>query len=314
MPDAAGRASYLAYRAGAEIARALPPALALPIARAASRGMTRVWRGRHDEVERNVRRVLGAEATEREVRDATAEVFANYARYWQEMFRLSRERPDSFDARVDDEGYEHVVAACDAGRGAILALPHLGNWDLAGAWMAARGHGVTVVAEPVHPRELFDWFVAERGKVGMEVVALGPGSVSQLLRALSDNRIVALVCDRDLSQTGVAVDFFGAPTTMPGGPATLALRTGAPLLPVGGYFLPDGRGRIRILPPVPAERSGRLRDDVARVTQDLARRFEALIRVAPGQWLMMQPMWPALAPLPDALPSDASPPGAGRVA
>ena len=152
MPDAAGRASYLAYRAGAEIARALPPALALPIARAASRGMTRVWRGRHDEVERNVRRVLGAEASEREVRDATAEVFANYARYWQEMFRLSRERPDSFDARVDDEGYEHVVEACDAGRGAILALPHLGNWDLAGAWMAARGHGVTVVAEPVHPR------------------------------------------------------------------------------------------------------------------------------------------------------------------
>ena len=102
MPDASGRASYLAYRAGAEIARALPPALALPIARAASRGMTRVWRGRHDEVERNVRRVLGSAASEQAVRDTTAEVFANYARYWQEMFRLSRERPDSFDARVDE--------------------------------------------------------------------------------------------------------------------------------------------------------------------------------------------------------------------
>lgn len=309
MPDAAGRASYLAYRAGAEIARALPPALALPIARAASRGMTRVWRGRHEEVERNVRRVLGSDASARAVRDATAEVFANYARYWQEMFRLSRERPDSFDARVDDEGYEHVVDACRLGGGAILALPHLGNWDLAGAWMAARGHGVTTVAEPVQPRELFDWFVAERAKVGMEVVALGPGSVTELLRALTENKIVALVCDRDLAQSGVPVDFFGAPTTMPGGPATLALRTGAPLLPVGAYFLPDGRQRIQILAPVPAERSGRLRDDVARVTQDLARRFEALIRVAPGQWLMMQPMWPASSPAPDP-----SPPRAGRVA
>ena len=103
----------------------------------------------------------------------------------------------------------------------------------------------------------------------------------------------ACVCDRDLTGDGIEVDLFGERTTMPGGPALLALRTGAPLLPVGVTFLPNGRHHVRIEAPVPTERQGRLRDDVARVTQDLALRFEGLIGAAPDQWLIMQPVWPA---------------------
>jgi phosphatidylinositol dimannoside acyltransferase len=112
---------------------------------------------------------------------------------------------------------------------------------------------------------------------------------------LRAGNVVCLVCDRDLTGDGVEVELFGEKTTMPGGPATLALRTGAPLVPVGNYFLRDGRQRIDIQAPLPVERQGRLRDDVRRITQDLAHRFEDLIRAAPEQWLMMQPMWPGEA-------------------
>jgi KDO2-lipid IV(A) lauroyltransferase len=174
----------------------------------------------------------------------------------------------------------------------VLALPHLGNWDLAGAWLASRGHRLTVVAEPVEPPELFDWFVSQRRALGMEVVPLGPSSLVEVLRAVKAGGVICLVADRDITGDGMRVEFFGARTTMPGGPAMLALRAGVPLIPAGVYFLPNGRGRAEFGPPLVTERTGRLRDDVQRVTQDLAHRFEALIAAAPEQWLTMQPVWP----------------------
>jgi phosphatidylinositol dimannoside acyltransferase len=149
------------------------------------------------------------------------------------------------------------------------------------------------VVEPVEPPELFEWFAGARRAMGMEVVPLGPEAGGAILRALRDSRVVCLLCDRDLTGDGIDVEFFGERTTLPAGPATLALRTGAPLLPAAVYFRPH-RGHHGVVQlPVPAERQGRLRDDVARVTQELARRFEQLIRAAPEQWHLLQPNWPS---------------------
>ena len=292
MLGAPGRAAFLAYRAGADVARALPPAVGLCIARNVSRALTTVWSTLRRQVEANLRRATRGTLDDRELRRASVRVFANYGQYSHELFRLQRGQR-TIDADTDVEGYEHISVPQSAGRGVILALPHLGNWDAAGAWLSGRGHRLTVVAEPLEPAELFEWFAAERRALGMDVVALGPGAAGEMLRALADGHITALVCDRDLTGDGVSVDLFGEPTTIPGGPAVLAMRTGAPILPVGIYFLPGARHLIRILPPVPAERRGSLRDDVRRVTQDLAQRFEELISAAPDQWLMMQPLWPA---------------------
>ena len=104
---------------------------------------------------------------------------------------------------------------------------------------------------------------------------------------------MCLLCDRDLVGDGIEVEFFGERTTLPAGPATLALRTGAPLLPAAVYFGPQGGHHAKVMPPVAAQREGRLRDDVERVTQDLAHRFEELIRAAPEQWHLLQPNWPS---------------------
>jgi KDO2-lipid IV(A) lauroyltransferase len=162
--------------------------------------------------------------------------------------------------------------------------------------LAGQGYEALAVVEPVEPPELFDWFARQRRAIGIDIVPLGPDVSTLLLRALRANKIVCLLCDRDLTGDGVEVTFFGERTTLPAGPATLALRTGAALLPVAVYF---GEGRdhdASVLAPVPAKREGRLREDIARITQALATEFEHLIEHAPDQWHLLQPNWPSDEP------------------
>jgi KDO2-lipid IV(A) lauroyltransferase len=195
--------------------------------------------------------------------------------------------------RVD--GYQHVVDGLAAGNGVILALPHLGGWEWAGRWLVDQGHGLTVVVEAIDPPELFEWFVDLRSRLGMRVVPLGPAAAREVVMALKRNDVVCLLCDRDLQRNGIDVEFFGEQTTIPAGPATLALRTGAPLLPTAVYFTERTDGHYGVVrPAIPTERSGEgLRVDVGRVTQALAAELEHLIRRAPSQWHMFQPNWPS---------------------
>jgi len=294
--------SYLAYRAGAEIARALPPPVGVPIARAGSYVAHALLGERRRQVDRNLRRVYGPGLGGIARRRAVAETFESYGRYFYELFRLPDEPAGWIEAHVRCFGIEHVAAAIANGTGAIVALPHLGNWDLAGAWLARQGYRVTVVAELVEPPELFDWFVETRARLGMRVIPLSPNAGTEVLRALRGNEVVCLLCDRDLTGDGVDVEFFGERTTLPGGPAMVALRSGAPLLPAGCYFRPHGHEEVRILDRVPAERTGSIRVDMARVTQELTVRFEELIRAEPTHWHLLQPNWPS---------DDPSGPGTG---
>jgi KDO2-lipid IV(A) lauroyltransferase len=190
------------------------------------------------------------------------------------------------------EGVEHVSEARDKGNGVIIAMPHTGNWDLAGAWLA-RLFPCTAVVERLDPPELYEWFTVVRQRLGFATVPLGPQAGAALMRTLRGNGVVGLLCDRDIGGTGVEVDFFGERTKLPGGPATLALRSGAAILPAAAYFDDEFGHRGVICPPLPVERTGRLRDDVVRVTQDLTRKLEMLIRRAPTQWHNFQPTWPS---------------------
>lgn len=291
-PAAGSRATYLLYRGGAVVAQTLPDGVGRGIGRAA--GMVKAFfvPNERARVIRNQERVRGPLSRAAAWRAVFA-TYDSYGRYWHELFRLPRDVRGSLDARFEASGFEHIQGAIEAGNGVILALPHVGGWEFAGAWLATKGYPPTVVVERVEPAELFDWFVAVRRTLGMEVVALGPEAGPAVARALRDNRVVCLLADRDITGDGVEVEFFGDTTTLPAGPATLALRTGAPLVPVGVYFRPRGGHYAKIGPPVPVERTGRLRDDVVRITQALAHRFEGLIREAPEQWHLMQPNWPS---------------------
>jgi KDO2-lipid IV(A) lauroyltransferase len=240
-------------------------------------------------VARHQRRVAGHDAPE-----AVRGAFESYARYWVEMLRLPEDvRRNDVASHFTASGYENVANGLARGRGVVVALPHLGGWECAAAWMAHLGHRMLAVVEPVEPPELFEWFARQRHAIGLDIVPLGSGVTTAVLQALRDNRIVCLLCDRDLTGDGVEIEFFGERTTVPGGPATLALRAGATLLPTAVYFRGGRDHHAVIRPPIPVAREGRLRDDVVRITQQLVCEFEDLIRVAPEQWHLMQPNWPS---------------------
>ncbi|HEY4375825.1 MAG TPA: phosphatidylinositol mannoside acyltransferase [Acidimicrobiales bacterium] len=299
--------AYAGYRAGSLVARALPGPAVLPASGLLGRAAAQALRPRREMVARHQRRVR-PELSGRALERAIDGVFASYVRYWLESFRLPGTRPADIARGVTTEGFEQVEAAMEAGNGVILALPHVGGWEWAAFWLTqVRGYQVTAVAEPVEPPELADWFVGLRRSLGMNIIPLGPSAGTEVVRALNANHIVCLLCDRDIAGGGIEVDFFGETTTMPGGPATLALRSGVPLIPTATYFGGDRDSHHFILrPALPTERQGGLRADVTRVTGLLADDLEWLIRQAPEQWHLMQPNWPS-----DTAPAVTVAPGAG---
>jgi KDO2-lipid IV(A) lauroyltransferase len=288
------RLTYFAYRAAAAVAVGLPERLTRPGAGLLGGVLGLALRGRRTMLARHLVRVHGPGMGESELNRAVNQAFRSYARYWLEVFRLTRETPESLLGRkIVVEGLEHVDAAIAGGRGCLVVTPHLGNWDLGGAYMAAAGYRPATVMEALEPPELFDWFCANRRRLGMEVVPLGDGAGSAMLRALRDGRIVGLLSDRDLSGTGIEVEFFGERTTLPAGPATLALRAGVDITAATLLFDGPHGHRLIFRPPVAVGRQGRLREDIGRITQALAGELEVLVRMAPEQWHLLQPNWPS---------------------
>jgi phosphatidylinositol dimannoside acyltransferase len=289
----ADEAAVAAYKAGSRVARVLPGPAASFAGWAAGLGMANVDAQRRRMVARHLQRIHGGQLSRFELWRAVQRSFESYARYWVEALRLPGITPTELDAGMSVEGFDQIDRALERGTGAILALAHLGGWDWGGAWMATQGFRMTVVVEPLEPPEMFEWFADFRRSLGMSIVPLGPEAGGAVLKALRNNEIVGLLCDRDISGGGVEVEFFGERTTLPAGPATLALRTGAPLLPAAVYFEDHGRHRGVIRPALDLTRQGSLREDVARLTQALAAELEELIRPAPEQWHVFQPNWPS---------------------
>lgn len=281
------------YRAGALAARVTPGPIASVVGMPFGVGASLASPQRRAMIERHLRRVdpsLRGVALRRAVQQA----FDSYARYYIESFRLPSLSRRVVDRGIVVEGYDHVLAGLEQGNGIILGLPHLGGWEWAGRWVVDQGHKITVVVERIEPPELFDWFVSLRADLGMTVVPLGPDAGKAVLSALRNNEVVCLLSDRDIDRSGIEVEFFGERTTIPAGPATLSLRTGAPLLPTAVYFTRRGSGHLGVVrPPVTIERIGKFRADVQTLSQELANELEILIRRAPEQWHLFQPNWPS---------------------
>ena len=281
------------YKLGSLAARALPGPLAGAAAQMMGLTFAAGMRDKRSMIERHLRRV-DPNLSGLLLRRAVQQAFDSYARYYVESFRLPNLPARTVDRACTRDGAQYVTAPLAAGTGVILALPHLGGWEWAGRWLVEQGYKMTVIVEPIEPPELFEWFAELRAKLGMTVVPLGPKAAPAISKALKENQVVCLLCDRDIDRTGIPVTFFGEETTLPAGPALLGLRTGAPIVPVGVYFTDRYIGHHAICrTPIPAERLGNLREDVARVTQALATELEFLIRRAPEQWHLFQPNWPS---------------------
>jgi KDO2-lipid IV(A) lauroyltransferase len=287
-----GHAVFRTYTMLARGIAALPEPIALGLGDVVGDVLFRVRHEHRAQVSANLARVLGAHDDDADVLDRWARrSFRQYARYWVEGARLPGIKAAEVVQHVYVDGLQHLHDGVATGKGCILALPHIGSWEYGGAFLATQGLPMTAVAERIEPPELFDYFVEQRAAMGLTIVPLDKHSGGTLLSTLRAGRLVGLLCDRDIEGTGIEVDFFGERTTMPAGPATLALRTGATLCTGAVYSGPGRQHRALVEAPLDTTRSGSLRADVARLTQEIASHLEGLIRRAPDQWHVFQPLW-----------------------
>lgn len=288
------KAGAAAYLTGWRVVRRLPE----PVARVAFRRIAdAMWakRGRGVvQLERNLARVLGVGADDPAVRELSREGMRSYLRYWSEAFRLPSWSGEDVLDRIRVEGEDILRAELDLGVGVVLALPHCANWDHAGAWVSGAIGPFTTVAERLRPEALYDAFVAYRRQLGMEVLALEKGVGLNVFATLShrlrEGKLIALVADRDLTEAGIEVEFFGHGARMPAGPAALSVSTGAGLLPVTLWYTKDHLN-LRIHPKLAQPTRGTRPERVATMTQQLAGVFEASIRAHPADWHMLQRLW-----------------------
>jgi KDO2-lipid IV(A) lauroyltransferase len=214
----------------------------------------------------------------------------SYLRYWVDTFRFPNWSKSEIISTVVVENENYLRDPIAHGRGCIVALPHAGNWDHAGAYFCATGIPLTTVAEHLEPEKLFRKFLAHRQNMGMEVLDLDSRVIATLAQRLRAGKLVALVADRDLSRSGIDVDFAGAPARMPGGPAILSIQTGAPLITAFVKYEVEG---IRIIfgEEVAVPTTGTQAEKIAAMTQECANRFAAEIKKSTADWHMLQRIW-----------------------
>ncbi len=295
------QATYLAYSTGWGAVRRMPEKSAY---KNFDRVADQLWRSRGAgvrQLEKNLGRVV-PDASSADLRDMSHESMRKYFRYWCDAFRIpdwSRERiVDTFGC-VDEHNLSDGLAS---GNGVIVAPCHMGNWDHGGAWAALVHAPVTAVAERLEPERLFERFLEYRASLGMRIYPLGqPNVVDNLAQELrTEGRIVGLVSDRDLTARGIEVDFFGDKTRMPAGPANLALRTDATLVPATLWY--DGpKAFAQMHDPVTIPAGAPRGDDaklqpgyeeaISAMTQQIASAFEGGIRQRPTDWHMLQKLW-----------------------
>jgi KDO2-lipid IV(A) lauroyltransferase len=243
-------------------------------------------RGRRHQALINYALVLGREPDDPDVARVARRAFENYCRMLADFVLLGAMDADEVRQNGSYEGLEHIDAALAAGRGAIMAVPHMGSWDMAGSLGGALGYPVHAVAERF-PGSLDEVVVTTRERLGLRVIPLGRAAVRQLLAALRQNHVVALLCDLPHGP-GLEVQFFGRRATVPSGPASLALKTGARLLPSCVWRTGPAQYRIRIDPPLDLGE-----DDARGLMQRVIRHFEGFIREHPDQWYAFRPLFQA---------------------
>ncbi len=286
-----GYLAYLGLRVGVGLVGLLPETAMRWLGYRFGRAWAATDSRRREMAGRHYTRVTGSSDG---VDAASREIMGQYGRYYAEALWARPSRIAAMLEATEVDGLHQLEKARDDGMGAIYALPHMGNWEAAAPVSGQLGLPVVAVAEVLGNMRITNWFTDMRASYGIEIV-LATGRLEVMRRleeAIKQNKAVALMSDRDLKGRGVKVEFFGEITTMPPGPATLALRTGAPLLPVGTYFTDSGY-RIVVGDPIPVPAEGTKTEKVQAMTQQMARYFEERIREEPTQWHLVVPNWPS---------------------
>ena len=280
--------SAYAYFAGWRIVRWLPERTAYRLAYAAADFLTKRKGKNVSRLRSNLQRTK-PNMTELDLDLLLIDSMRSYMRYWCDTFRFPDWSPERVRETVNVTNEHLLLNAISAKTGVIVTLPHAGNWDHAGAYFCGKGINLVTVAEHLKPEKLFLKFLSYRQAMGMEVLPLDGRVLATLEQRLREGALVALVADRDLSRSGIAVNFFGAPSRMPAGPAILALKTDAPLVTAFVSYTETG---IHIdFNEVPLPSFGSDEEKVSQIVQSMAQQFEVGIKAHPEDWHMLQRIW-----------------------
>ena len=278
--------TYLLYSALWRIVRLLPERSAYSLFSAIANRAYRKNGRRIKRLRFNYEKVF-PDKSEKEIEELVRSGVKNAMRYWCDTFRISDWDKERVVETVSTENNDLFLSSVKSGDGVIVALPHAGNWDHAGLYYCSQGITVHTVAEHLRPERLFRKFLAHRERMGMKVLDLESRVTEELISRLNDGALVALVADRDLSQSGVDVDFFGSNARMPAGPALLAYRTQAHL--IATYVSYTNLGiKIKFSGPFKVDRQKSESQEVQRLTQSLANQFAEDIKNDPSSWHMQQ--------------------------
>lgn len=278
--------SYLIYNSLWKLVRLIPERTAYALFQFMAKLAYQRNGSRVQRLRKNYEAVLGLNNSS-QLEDIVRQGLSSAMRYWCDTFRISDWSRERIFATVKTHNEEFLLDPVQKKRGLIVALPHAGNWDHAGAYFCARGVKVNTVAEHLKPERLFRKFLAHRQAMGIHVLDLNAGVSEQLVELLQHGELVALVADRDLSRSGIDVNFFGKTARMPAGPAMLAYRTGADLITAFVAYSDEGI-EIFFTAPVNVNRQAEMKQEVSRVTQVLATRFESDIKNNLSSWHMQQ--------------------------
>jgi lauroyl/myristoyl acyltransferase len=266
--------------------RGLAYALAVLVARFAFVFATEARERLHE----NLRQAL-PEASPAYLRRVTWLNFRNHSKAYADLMRLPRARVEALRPLLTIKGMEHLEAARARGRGVLVVSAHMGSWEVVAAIWSATIAPVSLFAEELEPAQLYEWYRRTRARLGISVLPVTQAGLREVLRALKAGEMVVTAIDRDVLGTGEKMNFFGRPAPIPTGPAAIALRRGTPLLPVSVYRLPDDTFEAEGFPPIFPEPTDDREADVRRVTAQLLRQLEAIIRAHPEQWHMPHRIW-----------------------
>ncbi len=276
---------------GNRIIGAVPARLRYPLAALTGRCAFYLMPRRRRIAFENYGQVLGLPWNHPQTKRTARHAFGNYAKMIADFILMSSLSPEAIRRLVRPEGAEHLDRALANGKGVIVVTAHVSNWDILAAAAAIHGYPVNAVTNQLRSSGLNDLVMASRERIGMRMIPIASGSLRRILKALARNEVVALVCDLYRGDSGVLVNFFNRPATLPAGPAAIALKTGAPLVPVWVRRERDNRYVAEVEAPLEVSRTGDYAHDVQVTTERIVQFFERIIRRTPDQWFVFLPMW-----------------------
>ena len=279
------------FRLGNWVMRALPPRVRYPLAAVTGRCAFYLMPRRRRVAFENFAQVLGLPWNDPQVKRTAHHAFGNYFKMFADFMLMDTLKPEEIRRMVRPNGREQIDRVLAQGKGAIVVTAHVSNWDILAAAAAVYGYPISAVTSDLPSGGINELMIASRERIGMKMIPLGPGSPRQILKALARNELVALASDLYSGDRGVRVPFFNRPALFPSGPAAIALKTGAPILPVWCRRQTDNVYVAEIEAPIEVSRTGDTQRDIQVTTERIVQFFERIIRREPDQWLVFLPVW-----------------------